>query len=261
MQTTADSVTTDRVTNDRVTTPSAITPEMFIAKLATRHPGTIRVFQQHGIDFCCQGGRPLAAACEEKGIAFETLRDELAAAAAGPAGETRDWDEAPLGELIDHILDRYHQRLREDLPRLDAMAAKVLSVHGEKHPETLPALAATVQALRAELESHMLKEEQVLFPAVRALEEGGGAPAPWLSAPIAMMEDEHDVAARALAELRRLTGAFQPPAGACTTFRGLYHGLAELESDTHRHIHLENNVLFPRAARLEEDAAAFARPA
>jgi regulator of cell morphogenesis and NO signaling len=240
---------------------TVITPDSIIAKLATRHPGTIRVFQRHGIDFCCQGGRPLAAACEEKGLAFDPLRDELAAAAAGPAEETRDWDEAPLAELIDHILDRYHQRLREDLPRLDAMAARVLSVHGEKHPETLPALAATVQALRAELESHMTKEEQVLFPAVRELEAGGGAPAPWLSEPIAMMEDEHDVAARALRELRRLTDAFQPPIGACTTFRGLYHGLAELESDTHRHIHLENNVLFPRAAHLEEAAGALSRSA
>jgi regulator of cell morphogenesis and NO signaling len=235
----------------------AITPDSIIARLATRHPATIRVFQRHGIDFCCQGGRPLSAACAEKALPFAQLQDELAAAAAGPAGETRDWDEAPLAELIDHILDRYHQRLREDLPRLDAMAAKVLVVHGEKHPETLPALAATLGGLRAELESHMMKEEQVLFPAVRGLESaagGGGQPAALgLSGPIAMMEDEHDDAARALAELRRLTGGFQPPVGACTTFRGLYHGLAELESDTHRHIHLENNVLFPRAARLEAE--------
>lgn len=246
---------------------SPITPETIIARLATRRPGTIRVFQRHGIDFCCQGGRSLAAACEEKGIAFEALRDELAAAAAGPAGPTRDWDEAPLGELIDHVLDRYHARLREDLPRLDAMAAKVLSVHGEKHPETLPALAATLHDLREELESHMLKEERVLFPAVRALEaaaDGNQAPGATLglSGPIAMMEHEHDVAAKALAELRRLTAGYQPPAGACATFRGLYHGLAELEGDTHRHIHLENNVLFPRAARLEDAAAgAFARSA
>lgn len=260
MQTVADSVTTASSI-----AASAITPETIIARLATRQPGTIRVFQRHGIDFCCQGGRPLAAACEEKGIGFEALRDELAAA-AGPAGPSRDWDEAPLGELIDHVLDRYHARLHEDLPRLDAMAAKVLSVHGEKHPETLPALAATLCDLREELESHMVKEERVLFPAVRALEAAaGGGQAPGatlgLSGPIAMMEHEHDVAAAALAELRRLTAGYQPPAGACTTFRGLYHGLAELESDTHRHIHLENNVLFPRAARLEDAAGAFAHSA
>ena len=235
-----------------------IAPDTSIAKLATRHPATIRVFQRHGIDFCCHGGRPLSDACEEKRLPFEELRDELAAAAAGPADEARDWEEAPLGELIDHILVRYHERLREELPRLDAMAARVLTVHGEKHPETLPALAATFREVRAELESHMMKEEHVLFPAVRALETeaaGEAVPAAWLSAPIAMMEHEHEDVAKALVELRRLTDAFRPPAGACTTFRGLYHGLAEIEGDLHRHIHLENNVLFPRAARLEAGAA------
>lgn len=239
-----------------VTTQPEIAPETFIAKLATRHPGTIRVFQRHGIDFCCKGGRPLSEACAEKGLAFEGLRDELAEAAAGPGDDARDWNEAPLGELIDYIVARYHERLREELPRLDAMAARVLLVHGEKHPETLPALAATFQGLRAELESHMMKEEHVLFPAVREIEAGGGAErGAWLSAPIAMMEHEHEDAGQALAELRRLTEGYQPPAGACTTFRGLYHGLAELETDLHHHIHLENNVLFPRAARLEDQAA------
>lgn len=245
-----------------VTTQPEIAPDTFVARLATRHPATIRVFQKHGIDFCCKGGRPLAEACEEKGVAFDDLRGELAEAAAGPADDTRDWDEAPLGELIGHIVARYHERLREELPRLDAMAARVLLVHGEKHPDTLPALAATLQGLRAELESHMVKEERVLFPAVRQLEAGGGsARSAWLAAPIAVMKHEHDDAARALAELRRLTDGYQPPAGACTTFRGLYHGLGELEADLHRHIHLENNVLFPRAARLEGEMAALSRPA
>lgn len=242
--------------------PIQIAPETHVAQVATRHPATVRVFQRHGIDFCCKGGRPLAEACEEKGLSFGALRDELAAAAAGPGEETRDWGEAPLGELIDHILERYHARLREELPRLGAMTDRVLVVHGEKHPETLPALAATFAGLRAELESHMVKEEQVLFPAVRRLEAAanvgapaaGSAPLPPLAAPIAMMEHEHDDAATALRELRRLTEGFTAPAGACTTFRGLYHGLAELEGDLHRHIHLENNVLFPRAAALETPA-------
>lgn len=241
-----------------------ITPDLHVAKIAIQHPGTIRVFQRHGIDFCCGGKRPLAEAANEHGLDVDALCQEVAEAAAGPAENDRNWDEAPLAELVDHILTRYHDRLREDLPRLSAMAERVLTVHGDKHPDVLPALARTVHALRAELESHTMKEEQVLFPWICEMERsarGGasrgcgvaGMPGPGVEGPISMMEAEHDDAARALATLRRLTGGFEPPTGACTTFRGLYHGLAELESDTHRHIHLENNVLFPRALQLEAE--------
>lgn len=239
-----------------------ITPETHVAKVATRHPGTIRVFQQHAIDFCCGGGRPLADACEEKGLAFEDLAAQLAAAAAGPAGEERDWSEAPLGELADHIVTRYHDRLREELPRLAAMAERVLAVHGDKHPETLPALVEVFRGLREEMEAHTMKEEHVLFPYVEELAatagRGGafsGSPFGSVASPIAVMESEHEDAARALAELRRLTDGYQPPRGACTTFRGLYHGLAELETDLHHHVHLENNVLFPRAIELEAEVS------
>ncbi len=241
-----------------------ITPETHVAKIATRHPGTIRVFQRHGIDFCCGGGIPLATAASEHGLDLHALLGELAEAAAGPEADERDWGEAPLAELVDHILTRYHDRLREDLPRLAAMADRVVEVHGAKHPDVLPALARTVHALRGELESHTLKEEEILFPwicetermATSSASRGSGVvgfPMGSVEAPIAVMEAEHDDAARALAELRRLTGGFEPPAGACTTFRGLYQGLAELEADTHRHIHLENNVLFPRAKALEAE--------
>jgi regulator of cell morphogenesis and NO signaling len=237
-----------------------ITPDLHVARIATRDPATIRVFQRHGIDFCCGGKRPLAEACTEHGVDFDTLRDELATAAAGPGEAERDWAGAPLGELADHIVERFHAALREDLPRLAMMVDKVVAVHGDKHPEVLPALGRTFHALRAELEAHMPKEEHVLFPYAKELERlkaaGGpfaGSPFGSVRTPIGVMEDEHDVAARALAELRRLTDGFEPPAGACTTFCGLYHGLAELESDTHRHIHLENNVLFPRAEALEAE--------
>ncbi|MFP3940626.1 MAG: iron-sulfur cluster repair di-iron protein [Thermoanaerobaculia bacterium] len=237
-----------------------ITPELHVAKIATRHPGTIRVFQRHGIDFCCGGKRPLAEACTEHGLDFESLREELAAEMAGPVPDEKDWNEASLTELIDHIVGRYHDSLRQELPRLAAMADRVLTVHGEKYPDMLPALARTFHGLRSELESHTMKEEQILFPWVREMEglarTGAGAaaaPGPSVDGPIAVMEAEHDDAAHALAELRRLTEGFQPPTGACTTFRGLYHGLAELEADTHRHIHLENNVLFPRAQALEAE--------
>ncbi len=234
-----------------------ITPETYVATLATRHPGTLRVFQRHDIDFCCGGKRPLAEACREKDLEFSALRDELAEAMTSNGDDERNWEEAPLGELIDHIVERYHLRLREDLPRLGAMAQKVLSVHGEKHPEVLPDLAATFHRLREEMEAHTMKEEMALFPHIRKMEDGTAetsSSSTSVDDPIAMMEAEHTEVAEALAHLRELTGGFEPPTGACTTFRGLYHGLAELEADTHRHIHLENNVLFPRASELERSA-------
>lgn len=239
----------------------AVTPEVHVARLATRHPATIRVFQRHGIDFCCGGKRPLARACDEAGVPFEDLRAELLAEAAPEGAEDagRNWEEAPLGELMDHILERYHGRLREDLPRLSEMADKVLRAHGEGHPEMVPEVHRVFAALRREMESHTAKEEQVLFPYVRRLEAMAErsetlprSPFGSVEAPIGCMEEEHAGAAAALARLRQVTGGFEPPAGACPTFRGLFHGLADLESDTHRHIHLENNVLFPRATRLEE---------
>lgn len=109
-----------------------LTAQTHVAKIATRHPGTIRVFQRHGIDFCCGGKRPLAEACAEHGLEYETLREELAAEMAGPAEDGRDWEEASLAELMEHIVARYHDRLRQELPRLAAMADRVLTVHGEK---------------------------------------------------------------------------------------------------------------------------------
>lgn len=237
-------------------------PQDRVADLAAQHPATIRVFQRHGIDFCCGGKRPLQQAAREAKVEWDHLAEELEAATHGGAEDTaqpnRAWTEAPLEELVTHIVDHYHGKLREELPRLLAMAEKVVSVHGQKHPRTAEVLTI-LRRLKAELESHTAKEEQVLFPLVRRMVESeaeGRLPAELQGAtiamPILMMENEHDEAAEALRRLRSLTDGFTPPEGACNTFRGLYHGLAELEADTHRHIHLENNVLFPRAANLEK---------
>ena len=236
-----------------------ITPDTRVAEIATGNPATIRIFQRFGIDFCCGGKRPLREVCAEKHMTFGELRTALEDAGSAGAADLPPAD-APLPELIRFILDEYHADLRGELPRLGQMAAKVLDVHGEKHPEVVPMLAATFRELRQELEDHMMKEERVLFPYVVRLEalaaSDQGLPAsPFgsIQAPIGMMEHEHDVAGRLLARMRELTGGYIPPADACNTFRGLYHGLAELERDLHEHIHLENNVLFPRAAQLEEE--------
>ncbi|MFL6201461.1 MAG: iron-sulfur cluster repair di-iron protein [Thermoanaerobaculia bacterium] len=235
-----------------------ITPETRIADIASQNPATIRVFQRFGIDFCCGGKRPVAEACSEKQMTFGELQRELEMA-GGPSATEIPGADAKLGELIRFIVDRYHADLRTELPRLSQMAAKVLDAHGPRHPE-LADLATTLRGLREELESHMIKEERVLFPYVEKLEalaaDGkrlSGSPFGSIQAPIGMMEHEHDVAARFLARLREITNAHTPPEDACNTFRGLYHGLAELEKALHEHIHLENNVVFPRATKLEEE--------
>lgn len=237
-----------------------ITPDTRIADIATQNPATIRIFQRFGIDFCCGGKRPLSEACADKHMTFAELRSALESAGAPdsstpPAG-------ASLTELIRFIVDKYHADLRQELPRLGQMAAKVLDVHGARYPDVFPALAATFRGMREELEMHMIKEERVLFPYVERLEALAAdgqtltaSPFGSIQAPIGMMEHEHEDAAQALARLRQLTDGYTPPADACNTFRGLYHGLAELEKALHEHIHLENNVVFPRAARLEEELA------
>jgi regulator of cell morphogenesis and NO signaling len=223
-----------------------------VAAVASGQPGTIKVFERHGIDFCCGGQRPLGEACAEKGLAFEGLAGELEAAMAAPGAE-RSWQDAPLVELIAWIESRFHARLREDMPGLSRMAEKVAAVHGERHPEVRE-IASVYAALRAELEAHLVKEEQVLFPFVGLLAEGRAAGHPLLGmirGPIGAMEAEHESAGAALTRLRELSRGYAPPEDACNTFRGLYHGLAELERELHEHIHLENNVLHPRARALE----------
>ena len=156
--------------------------------------------------------------------------------------------------LIQHIQARYHEPLRLELPRLDAMLDKVVSRHGDHLPELLLPLQQTFKHLHAELLAHMAKEDRVLFPFIVALEAGETLPvadaAQWIQSPIAAMEADHEEAGAALAFIRQTTDGFAPPDWACPTFRGLYYGLAQLETDMHLHVHLENNVLFPRAARL-----------
>lgn len=219
----------------------SISSDSPVGRIAAEHPLATRVLARYGIDFCCGGGRSLHDACSERDLDPQAVAAEIEREIAeGPPDETR-WDEAPLDDLIEHILTAYHAPLREELPRLDAMARKVAAVHGDKRPQALPELVTVFAGLKAELEDHMAKEEQILFPMIR---RGQGAMA---DGPIAVMEHEHEAAGRALARLRELTEGYTVPAEACTTWRALWHGLSALEQALHLHIHLENNVLFPRA--------------
>lgn len=219
----------------------SITSQTKVGELAAAHPLATRVFARHGIDFCCGGGRALGEVCSEKGLDSGQLIEEIEGELGTPDSAEVAWDQAPLGDLIEHIVGTYHQSLREELPRLEGMARKVVQVHGDKDPERFRELLSVYLALKAELEQHMMKEEFVLFPMIR---RGQGTLA---GAPISVMEHEHDSAGRALERLRELTDGYQVPSEACNTWRALWHGLAALEESLHQHIHLENNILFPRA--------------
>ena len=235
-----------------------VTPQTTVAEIASAMPRAIPIFQRHGIDFCCGGRRALAEVCSEKGVGFETIVVEIETAGRLPAGSETDWATEPLGALIDHILVRYHAGLKEELPRLQGLAEKVATVHGANHEDTLPALRDTFRSLKDELDAHLEKEERVLFPYVRELETAARGLRPSLSIPlglasgaIGVMEREHEVAGLALKTIRRLTDGFRPPDDACGSFRALYAGLELFEADLHGHIHLENNILFPRAMGME----------
>ncbi|MCH9651683.1 MAG: iron-sulfur cluster repair di-iron protein [Deltaproteobacteria bacterium] len=216
-----------------------------VGQIATALPLATRVFARHGIDFCCGGGKTLEEACKIRGLEAEEILGEIEQehlALDDPSkDESRSWEQAPLAELIDHILSNYHEPLAEELPRLEGMARKVAGVHGDRDPEMFKGLLTTFLDLKAELEEHMMKEEQVLFPLIR---HGKGS---MTAVPIDMMEADHESAGASLARLRELADDYRVPEDACNTWRALWHGLAELEGSLHRHIHLENNILFPRA--------------
>ena len=219
-----------------------------IAEIAAALPSSVSVFQRHGIDFCCGGKKAIGDVCRERGLQFETVAGEVQTAAAGQIALDRDWAREALVTLIGHILTMYHEPLRAELPRLQAMATKVAKVHGDTDARLIR-VSGVVAELSADLLAHMWKEERVLFPAIDALDAGAGAPLR-IDAPIRVMEHEHDRAGALLAELRELTEGYEPPPWGCATLRALYHGLAELEGTMHVHVHLENNLLFPRALRL-----------
>ena len=223
-----------------------ITEHTTVGEIASTLPSSVRIFQRHGIDFCCGGKTPLATACREHGLSFEDVSNTIEAAAAGPKSQDRDWQHEPLHALVAHIVATYHDALREELPRLEAMAAKVARVHGSKAPH-LARLNTIVSELRDDLSAHMDKEEMILFPAIVERESGVSPHSMALSAPIHVMEHEHDRAGDLIAEMRRITNGYVAPEWGCQTFRALYHGLEELESSMHVHVHLENNILFPRA--------------
>jgi regulator of cell morphogenesis and NO signaling len=228
-----------------------------VADIAAGSLGAVRVFERLGIDYCCGGKRPLAEVCVERGLDPDAVQRELNAGNPAAGGD-RDWNTASLLDLVSHIVNTHHAYLKRELAPLSARLEKVYRVYNERYGPILTGLPEEFEGLRAELELHTAKEERILFPAIVAAEAAAQAwrPAPAnpfgaLRNPIRMMEAEHDAAGRALGAMRGITNNFEIPEYACNTYRALMVGLQELEQDLHLHIHLENNILFPRAIELE----------
>lgn len=230
---------------------SAISTEAHVAALVLEQPGRARVFERLGIDYCCGGDTPLETACADRGLDVEAVIAALEETYAD-ATEDVDWTARPVAELCAHIVAQHHAYLYDELPRLLQLVDKVARAHGEAHPE-LEDVRTTFAALADDLELHMAKEEQVLFPACLALAEGADGAFPFGSVenPIRLMLHEHDEVAAGLARLRATTNDYEPPADACNSYRAMLDRLETLETDTHRHVHEENNILFPRAVALE----------
>jgi regulator of cell morphogenesis and NO signaling len=232
-----------------------------VGEIAAELPGSTREFERLGIDYCCGGSRTLGEACAEAKIPVEEALERLkkGAAAATEVDSTRDWQNQPLAGLIAHINATHHVFVRTECPRIQALAQKVVGVHGQNHPELLQ-VQELFSALSQELSLHLMKEEQILFPYVVRMEESvtAGEPAPpamfgTVMNPIGMMMQEHDGAGEALRSLRAMTNDYKVPDDACISYRTLYQALQGFEADLHQHIHLENNILFPRAAAMEAE--------
>jgi regulator of cell morphogenesis and NO signaling len=229
-----------------------------VRELVMENPAAARVFERLGIDYCCGGNKSLEDACRAARVAVEDVTSALVGNPPAPAD--CDWQKAPLAELVQHIIDTHHAYTREEIKRLEPLIIKVISSHGRNHPELLRA-QSLFRELASELTTHMMKEEQILFPYLVEMEAAVHSKRPLPPAmfgtvqnPVRMMMMEHDSAGGALRELKQVTSGYAAPADGCITYETLYKALAAFEADLHQHIHLENNILFPRAEQLEEGA-------
>jgi regulator of cell morphogenesis and NO signaling len=226
-----------------------------VREIAVEFPQATRIFEKVGIDYCCGGQKTLEQACAAANVRVSEIMESLNG--AGPVNQ-QDWNTGQLGELIAHIVGTHHNYVKSEIPRLESLIAKVCGVHGKNHPELLQE-QNVFRGLGSELSAHLMKEENILFPYIARVEQtiasGHAAPRPpfgTVGNPIHMMMMEHDSAGDALRELRRLSNDYAPPPDACISYQTLYRAFGEFEADLHQHIHLENNILFPRAIALEQ---------
>ena len=232
---------------------------MTLAEAVDAFPQLAREFERRGLDYCCGGGRTLGEACALIGVDADATVAELAEVAATPG--SAEWTTMSADVLVGHLEASHHGYLWDEMPRVTALVDKIVSVHGARHPE-LVEVASCFGQVRADLEPHMLKEERMLFPMIRELAASTGMPSfhcGSLRNPISVMLSEHDAVGDLLAKLRRLTDGYTPPADGCASYVACFAAMAELEADTHLHIHKENNVLFPMVVRMEAERSAMAR--
>jgi len=233
--------------------------ETTVREVALQIPQSTRLFEKLKIDYCCGGNQPLAKACAAAGIDVGNVMEKLGEMDRSNSQEANalDFQNASLPELIEHIVNTHHVFTKSEMDRLEALTVKVINAHADNHPELIQ-LGDLFQRLCADLKPHMFKEEQVLFPYIVAMTHaaeqnrpGPFAPFGTVKNPVRMMMSEHDTAGQILRELRVLTADYKVPPDACISYQTLYEALENFENDLHQHIHLENNLLFPKALDLE----------
>jgi regulator of cell morphogenesis and NO signaling len=233
--------------------------ERQVGEIVTENYHSAGIFREYGIDFCCGGGITLKEACQNTGADLQEVSDKLAEIARDNDDNGNDYSEWPAGLLIDYIVQTHHRFVRMKTPEIAAYAEKVARVHGGRHPENVSVFHKFME-LGQEMMQHLRSEEEKVFPMIKNIadlrEEDAALDTSLtkeLGAQLNEMEDEHESAGRLIAEIRELTNGFTPPEDACTTYRILYQNLAGFEEDLHKHVHLENNILFRKAETLLND--------
>jgi len=233
--------------------------EMKVKEIVAANPGATRILEGAGVDYCCGGNKSLHDACAHAGVSEEEIMERLREnkTNVGPADE--NWASAPLGDLTQHIREKHHRYVREAVQRVPALLARVKTKHGNNHPE-IPEIEELFLKVGREMIMHMQKEEQVLFPYIEAVERAASGKEtlepPFFQTvrnPVHAMMQEHDAAAALVRQIRTASSAYTPPANACASYQALYRDLQEFEADLHEHVHLENNILFPRAVEMEAE--------
>lgn len=231
----------------------SITKETVIGQLVADDYRTASIFKKNGIDFCCNGNRTIEDACAKKGIVTATLINELEDTTTLNKGTEIDYKAWPLDLLVDYIEKKHHRYVKSKVIEIMPFLDKVVRVHGNQHPELLE-IGKLFNESALELTSHMKKEEQVLFPYIKKMIELNDLNAPFgtVQNPIKMMMHEHDTEGERFRKIAELSNNYTPPNDACNTYKVTFHLLKEFEEDLHLHIHLENNILFPKSIALEQ---------
>jgi regulator of cell morphogenesis and NO signaling len=230
-----------------------------VKDIAVANPSATRILERAGVDFCCGGHNSLHQACADAGVSAEDILERLRATGAEAGPDDADWASASLSKLMRHIQEKHHRYVRKAIERLQPILTKVKSKHGEAHPE-VSEIEAIFEALSQEMLMHMQKEEQILFPYIEAMERAANGEGPLeppffqtVRNPIQAMMNEHDAAGDLTKQIRKASAEYSLPADACASFQEAYRRLCEFEADLHQHVHLENNILFPRALKLEAE--------